>query len=180
MQRKFYQTTRIRQDKSELEHDNKQNSLSATYTLNNFRPECLAKDAKEFATISDLNFNGSHHVGIGGCNIDDNSDILLRSLSRDKCKLSLNTRQFITVPFMGRGTNDPIDEFKLLQGDHFCNRKSINPSSEISYLNYSQTPLISSLEKSMSNGAHVGNKEQQQWVRAAIPSRELTRDKDYD
>lgn len=179
MPKSFNQTTRIREDQSERNHLNNQNSSAATYMLNNYHPECPAANAREFATNSDLNFNGSHQVGIGGCNIDQNSAIFFRSLSRDKCRLTLSQRQFVTIPFMGRGTRDATEESKMQQGDIVCNRKTLNPSSEVSYLNYSQTPLLPSLEASLSKGNELGNLEDG-FVRGGIPSRELTRDKDID
>ena len=143
----FNQTTRIGDDQCDLSQRNVQNSEAATYMLNNFRPACPMSNAVEFATSQpDVNFTGSFQVGIGGCNIDQNSELSLTRLSRPKCKISLQERPFATVPFLGRGKSNPMLESQLQQGDLGSNRKSVNPSSEVCYSNYTQTPMIPSLQ----------------------------------
>ena len=149
--------------------------------LNNFRPACPMSNAVEFATSQpDVNFNGSFQVGIGGCNIDQNSELSHTRLSRPKCKISLQERPFVTVPYLGRGKSNPMVESQLQQGDLGSNRKSVNPSSEVCYSNYTQTPMIPSLQATVSNPANlVEGVAAEGWIRGGLPSRELTRDKDY-
>ncbi len=177
----FNQTTRIGDDQCDLSQRNVQNSEAATYMLNNFRPACPMSNAVEFATSQpDVNFTGSFQVGIGGCNIDQNSELSLTRLSRPKCKISLQERPFATVPFLGRGKSNPMLESQLQQGDLGSNRKSVNPSSEVCYSNYTQTPMIPSLQATVSNPANlVEGVAAEGWIRGGLPSRELTRDKDY-
>jgi hypothetical protein len=181
MNKSFYRTTRIGQDNCEKKFHNNQNSAAASYMLNNFRPQCGSSSDFNFAVKSDLNFNGSYQVGIGGCNVDKNSEIFHRSLSRDKPRLSLNQRPFATVPFMGRGTRNVSMESQIQQGDVVCSRKTVNPTSEISYIGYSQTPLIPSIKSTVSNPDNLiesdGGKG---WTRGGVPSRELTRDNDHE
>ena len=177
----FNQTTRIGDDQCDLSQRNVQNSEAATYMLNNFRPACPMSNAVEFATSQpDVNFTGSFQVGIGGCNIDQNSELSLTRLSRPKCRISLQERPFATVPYLGRGKSNPTLESQIQQGDLGSNRKSVNPSSEICYSNYSQTPMIPSLQATVSNPANlVEGVAAEGWIRGGLPSRELTRDKDY-
>ncbi len=177
----FNQTTRIGDDQCDLSQRNVQNSEAATYMLNNFRPACPMSNAVEFATSQpDVNFTGSFQVGIGGCNIDQNSELSLTRLSRPKCKISLQERPFVTVPYLGRGKSNPTLESQLQQGDLGSNRKSVNPSSEVCYSNYTQTPMIPSLQATVSNPANlVEGVAAEGWIRGGLPSRELTRDKDY-
>jgi|TARA_B100001250_G_scaffold20575_1_gene17467 hypothetical protein len=177
----FNQTTRIGDDQCDLSQRNVQNSEAATYMLNNFRPACPMSNAVEFATSQpDVNFTGSFQVGIGGCNIDQNSELSLTRLSRPKCKISLQERPFATVPFLGRGKSNPMLESQLQQGDLGSNRKSVNPSSEVCYSNYTQTPMIPSLQATVTNPANlVEGAAAEGWIRGGLPSRELTRDKDY-
>ena len=81
---------------------------------------------------------------------------------------------------MGRGSVNPIIEAQIQQGDSSVNKRSINNLSEKSYIKYSQTPLLSSVHKRINNPANsVEGVASKDWVRGGVPSRELTRDKEY-
>ena len=71
-------------------------------------------------------------------------------------------------------------ETHLQQGELSNNKKSVNPSSEISYSKYSQTPMIPSLKMTITNPANlIEGVAAEGWIRGGVPSRELTRDHDY-
>ena len=71
-------------------------------------------------------------------------------------------------------------EAQIQQGESLVNKRSVNNLSEKSYVKYSQTPLLPSVKEQMSNPANfVEGVASQGWVRGGVPSRELTRDKDY-
>ena len=178
---RFNKTTRIGEDQCDRSQQNIQNSQAATYILNNFKPACPMSNSIEFATSQlDVNFTGSHQVGINGCNIDENSELSLSSLSRPKCRISLQERPFLTVPYLGKGKNHPVLESQLQQGDSATSRKSVHPSSEVCYMNYSQTPMIPSLQATVSNPYNlIEGVASDGWIRGGVPSRELTHDKDY-
>lgn len=177
----FYQTSRIGDDICDTSQRNIQNSNSCSYLLDNFFPSCPMGDAMTFATSQPAIIpNGSHQVGVNGCNIDENSQLSITNLSKSKCRISLLQRPFATVPFLGRGRSDAHLETQIMQGDLANNRKSINPSSEISYLDYNQTPLIPSLQSTVTNPANmIEGIAAEGWIRGGLPSREYTRDKDY-
>ena len=44
-----------------------------------------------------------HEGGIKGCKIEDNNELKFTHISRPACKLTLNSRPFLTVPYLGRG-----------------------------------------------------------------------------
>jgi hypothetical protein len=178
----FYNNTRIGDDACDLSQRNIQNAGSANYLLTNFRPACPMGDAVSFATSQpNVNFSGSHQVGIGGCNIDDNSKLHIGDLSKDKCRISLYQRPFATVPYIGRGQSNPVLEAQLQQGELANNRKTINPSSEVSYMNYSCTPMLPSLKSTITNPSNlVEGAAAEGWIRGGVPTRELTRDKEYE
>jgi len=178
---KFYNTTRLGDDHCDMSQRNVQNSSAATYMLDNFRPACPMSNAIDFATSQpNVNYTGSHQVGINGCNIDENSSLLMSELLKPKCRISLLQRPFATVPFLGRGRSDIILESQIQQGDLANNRKSVNPSSEISHITYRHTPMIPSLQSTITNPANlVEGAAAEGWIRGGVPSRELTRDKDY-
>jgi hypothetical protein len=177
----FDKTTRIGDDQCDLSQQNIQNAQAATYMLDNYRPACPMSSAIDFATSQpNVNFTGSHQVGINGCNIDQNSELSMSALSRPKCRISLFERPFATVPFLGRGKSNPVLESQIQQGDIANNRKSVNPSSEVCYMGYSNTPMIPSLQATVTNPANlVEGVAAEGWIRGGLPSRELTRDKDY-
>lgn len=177
----FNKTTRVGDDSCDINERNIQNSHSATYMLSNFRAACPMKSAIEFATSQpNVNFTGSHQVGINGCNIDENSELKLVDLTKPKCRISLYQRPFATVPYLGRGRSDAVLESQIQQGDLANNKKSINPSSEISYIPYSNIPMIPSLQATITNPANlVEGVAAEGWIRGGLPSRELVRDQDY-
>ena len=111
--------------------------------------------------------------------IDQNSELYCRYYL-PKCRISLYERPFLTVPFLGRGSSHPVLESQLQQGELANNRKSINPSSEMSHLKYRHTPMIPSLKSSVTNPANlVEGVAAEGWIRGGLPSRELVKDKDY-
>jgi len=177
----FDSTTRIGDDSCDLSQRNVQNAEAATYMLTNFRPQCPMGDAVTFATSQpNVNFTGSHRVGIGGCNIDVDSALVMSELSMPKCRISLWQRPFATVPYLGRGSSNPVLESHIQQGELANNKKSISGMSESSHLQHSNTPLIPSLEATISNPANlVEGVASDGWVRGGVPTRELTRDQDY-
>ena len=137
----------------------------------------------EFATSQpNINFSGSHQVGMGGCNIDTNSDLLIGTINtHPKCRISLYERPFKTVPFLGRGSSNPVLESHIQQGDMIQNKKSINTTTEQSYMPYLNYPLIPSIENSITNPANlVEGVAAEGWIRGGVPSRELQKDKDYN
>ena len=139
------------------------------------------KNAIDFATSQpNINFTGSYSTSIGGSNINESSQLLINDLSRPKCRISLTQRPYSTIPYLGRGKCDPLLESQIQQGDFANNKKSINPSSEVSYIQYSNTPLLPTLQSTISNPANlIESSAAQGWIRGGLPSRELARDKEY-
>jgi hypothetical protein len=150
--------------------------------LDGFRPACPLSNAIDFATSQpNINFTGSFQTSIGGSNITENSQLLINDLSKDKCRIMLIQRPYSTVPYLGRGKCDPMLESQMQQGDFANNKKSINPSSEVSYLQYSQTPMLPTLKSTICNPANlIESNAAEGWIRGGLPSRELARDKDYN
>jgi hypothetical protein len=178
----FYQTTRLGDDRTDFSQHILQNSEYANYMLDGFRPACPLSSAIDFATSQpNINFTGSFHTSVGGANIGESSQLLINDLSKSKCRISLTQRPYSTVPYLGRGKCDPVLESQIQQGDFANNKKSINPSSEVSYLQYSQTPLLPTVKSTISNPANlIENNAAEGWIRGGLPSRELARDKDYN
>jgi hypothetical protein len=177
----FYQSARLGYDRTDLSQRTLQNSEYANYMLDTFRPSGPMNNVIDFATSQpNINFTGSHQVSVGGSNIAESSQLLISNLSRPKCRISLIERPYSTVPYLGRGKCDPVLESQIQQGDFANNKKSINPSSEVSYIQYSQTPLLPTIQSTISNPANlIESSAAQGWIRGGVPSRELARDKEY-
>jgi hypothetical protein len=177
----FYQTTRLGDDKTDLSQRTLQNSEFANYILDSFRPSCPMNTAIDFATSQpNVNFTGSRQLSVGGTNIAESSQLLINDISRSKCRISLLERPYLTIPYLGRGKCDPMLESQMQQGDFANNKKSINPSSEVCYTPYYNTPMIPSLQATINNPANlIESSAADGWIRGGLPSRELARDKDY-
>jgi len=179
----FDNSTRIGSDATDLSTRSIQSMASANYMLNNFfSQDCNMTRPIEFATSQpNVFFKGGNQVGAGGCNIDENSELLIGTINtHPKCKISLLERPFKTVPFLGRGQSNPVLESNIQQGDVSNNKKSINTTTERSFIPYSNYPLLPHLETSITNPANlVEGVASDGWIRGGIPSRELQKDADY-
>ena len=143
---------------------------------NFFSHDCNMSNGLALAlTQPNINFTGSHQVGVGGCNVDVNSNLLIdKNLNHPKCRISLYERPFATVPYLGRGPSHPELEFQLQLGDRQLNKKTVNPSSEVSYEPYKNTPLIPEIAASVTNAANlVEGVAAEGWVRGGVPARVL-------
>lgn len=179
----FDKMTRIGLDNSCVDQGTVQNSQSANYMLQNyFLKDCSMKKPIDLATSQPgIFYNGGYNVGAGGCNINDSSNLQIGTIqTHPKCRISLFQRPFSTVPYLGRGSVNPVVESQIQQGETNINKKSVSKLSEASYIKYYQTPLLKSVHDKITNPANsVEGVASEGWVRGGIPSRELTRDKDY-
>ena len=179
----FNNMARIGSDDCSLSQNNIQNVDAANYKLTNF----FATDSHMINGISaalkqpNINFTGSHQIDIGGNNIDSNSYLLRdKSINNPKCRLNLYQRPFATIPYLGRGSSNPILEHQLQQGDRQSSKKTVVNSTEKSHMPLSNTPLIPSIANTITNPANlVEGVASEGWVRGGVPSRELTKDKDF-
>jgi len=179
----FDNLSRIGDDQCGLTQRNIQNLESGNYMLANFfANECNMKRPIDFATSQPgVNYTGGYQVGAGGCNIDANSELFNgQMLTHPRCRISLLERPFKTVPFLGRGESNTLVESRLQQGDYNINKKSVNPTSEVCYVNYEMYPLIPSIKDTVTNPNYlVEGIAQPGWIRGGIPSRELERETRY-
>lgn len=177
----FNNLTRLGSDECDKSQRNVQNANASNYMLNQFRPECPMKSSFELALSQpNVNYRGSHQMGIGGCNVDESSELLLSSLSRPRCKLSLLQRPYASVPYLGRGRSDVVLESQIQQGDLANNRKSITKLTEVSHMKYSNTPMIPSLKSNITNPANlIEGVAAEGWIRGGLPSRDLVKDNDH-
>jgi hypothetical protein len=179
----FDNLSRIGNDACTQDQNTIQNIQASNYLLQNyFINDCTMKQPIALATTQPgIMYNGGSGSGAGGCNIDSSSDLLIGSVqTHPKCRISLFQRPFSTVPYLGRGSVDPILESQIMQGELLTNKRSVNKLSEKSDIKYQITPLIPSVKDRVTNPAYsVEGVASEGWVRGGIPSRDLTRDRDF-
>jgi hypothetical protein len=179
----FDNLSRIGNDACTQDQNTIQNIQASNYLLQNyFINDCSMKQPIALATAQPgIMYNGGSGSGAGGCNIDSSSDLLIGSVqTHPKSRISLFQRPFSTVPYLGRGSVDPILESQIMQGELLTNKRSVNKLSEKSDIKYQITPLIPSVKDRVTNPVYsVEGVASEGWVRGGIPSRELTKDRDY-
>jgi len=177
----FFNNTRLENDNCSIDQRNIQNMNSSNYMVENYYPSCPMTSAIKFATNQpSVFYNGSHQLGIDGCNVNTNSELKLTNLTRPKCKINLLERPFLTVPYLGRGSCNVELESQLLQGDMLINKKSVNTTRETSHIKYRHYPLIPSIESTVTNPENlVEDSAAEGWIRGGVPSREIARSNTY-
>lgn len=177
----FNNLSKIGLDQCNISQTDIQNVASCNYsTQNYFASDCSMKNVKELATTQPgIMYNGGYNTGAGGCNIDTSSMLQIGTIqTHPRCRIDLFQRPFATVPFLGRGSVNPVMEAQIQQGEQLVNKRSINNLSEKSYIKYHQTPLLPAVKERM-NTSKIETDASEGWIRGGVPSRELTRDSDY-
>ena len=179
----FDNMSRIGLDECCKSQSDLQNVNSANYMLQNYHlSDCSMKNTINLATTQPgIMYNGGFNSNFCGTNIDTNSKLLIGTIqTHPRCHIDLFQRPFATVPFLGRGSVNPIVESQIQQGDTSVNKRSVNNLSEKSYIKYHQTPLLPSVKERLNDPAtSVEGVASEGWVRGGVPSRELTRDGDF-
>ena len=177
----FDNLTRIGLDQCNLDQTTIQDIASCNYmTQNYFSSDCSMKNPISLATSQPgIMYNGGFNSGAGGCNIDANSKLLIGTIqTHPRCRIDLFQRPFATVPFLGRGSVNPVMEAQIQQGEQIVNKRSVNNLGEKSYIKYHQTPLLPAVQDRI-NQPKIESVASDGWIRGGVPSRELTRDTDY-
>ena len=177
----FNNMSRIGNDDSDISNRNIQNTNACTHMLDNYNFLNPMNKTINLATNQpNVFFQGSPAGGIHSDNVDENTILKFAPISKSKERNTAQERLFLTVPYLGRGPSNPVLESQIQQGEYLMNRKSLDPNSEVSHSVFSFTPLIPSLESSLTNPANlVEGVAAEGWIRGGLPSRELTRDEDY-
>jgi hypothetical protein len=177
----FDNLSRIGLDQCNISQTDIQNVASCNYlTQNYFASDCTMKSPIELATTQPgIMYNGGFNSGAGGCNIDTSSMLQIGTIqTHPRCRIDLFQRPFATVPFLGRGSVNPVMEAQIQQGEQLVNKRSVNNLSEKSYIKYHQTPLLPAVKERM-NTSKIETDASEGWIRGGVPSRELTRDGDF-
>jgi len=179
----FDNMSRIGNDACFQDQNSIQNMKYANYNLENyFANDCTMKIPIAVATAQPgIMYNGTSPVGSGGCVVDDSSRLLFgKHNTHPKSKIDLYQRPFMTVPYLGRGSVDPVLESQIQQGEMITNKRTVTGLPEKSYLKYTSTPLQSNIHNRVTNPVYcIESVASDGWIRGGIPSRELTRDREF-
>lgn len=176
----FDNTARIGNDSCDLTNRNKQNIESSNYMLENYSVYNPVSSAVNLATNQPNVFiHGSLNGGINRDNIDENTKLHFSKLTNYGDRSVYQERLFNTVPYLGKGPSNSLVESQLVMGDVTQNKKSLDPNTEVTRLNFAYTPLIPSVEATISNPANlVEGVAADGWIRGGIPSRLVNREED--
>jgi hypothetical protein len=170
----FNNLGRLGNDATDASQKTMFNTRLANYNLANYFASSSNDNYIHFATNQPaLMYNGTGKgVGVNSAFVDNESYLMLNVKNeRPLEKLSLNTRTFVSVPYLGKGSCDPLLESQLQQGELGLNKKTNNNISENVYSNYTFSPKPKQednvkydiIEENAMNG----------WVHGGINSREL-------
>ena len=179
----FNNLSRIGNDECCLDQNSIQNSSACNYTLQNyFAKDCSMNSARALATAQPgINYNGSMGSDMCGSNINESSQLLIGGIqTHPKTRIDLFGRPFATVPYLGRGSVDPILESQIQQGESLTNKRTVTRLAETNYMSYHTTPLIPEVKQNIQNSnLMIESDASEGWIRGGVPSRELTRDRDF-
>ena len=176
----FKNLTRLGDDFGTLSQDHIQNTQYSNYvTTNHFARDCDLQKAMNLGLSQpSMYYNGGFgNSGAGGCNIDSDSKLRVGAVQTNpKSRITLTERPFLTVPYLGRGVNNPMLESKIQQGDRFSKRKTEVMSSESSNIDYTYVPMIPSLKATVTNPNNlIEDVAAKGWVRGGLPSRDMNK-----
>lgn len=177
----FYQMGRIGAD----EVDNTQRTMMNTRYSNYVLSKNFADGDShvQFATSQpNVMFNGLN----GGTSfnsdlVDINSRLVLHPQEgRYLEKLSLVERPFLTIPYLGRGSCDPVIESQLMLGESVYQKKSVGTIMNKSFMNHSMFPVDNKMKDRVTNPKYnVEEYALDGWTRGGVLTRELMTDYDY-
>jgi hypothetical protein len=176
----FFNTGRIGADNVDNTQRNMGNTRYSSYVLSNYFAEPAENGHVNFATQQpNVMFSGAMNgPGLIGALVDMDSNLLYKSeQERSLEKLSLNQRAFLTVPYLGRGSCDPLLESQMLQGENSQDKKSVSTIMSKSFMDYTMYPLDSEMKKRVSDTKNtIEESALEGWVRGGVQTRELAQD----
>jgi hypothetical protein len=180
----FNNMDRIGTDDTDISQKNIYNTRFTNYTLSNYFSN-ISPDSEnvDFATQQPtMMFSGTvNGNGIDGEIVDRESDIFYNSHNdHPDEKLMLITRPFLTIPYLGRGSCDPVLESQLLQGEVFHDKKSVSTIMEKSFNEYSLYPIDNYMKDRVEDPAkNIEEAALNGWIRGGILTRDMTNDPNY-
>ena len=139
----FNNTARISNDAVDNTEQNLQNIRYANHCLSGLYKENITTQDLDFvASQPTMNISGlASGRGLGGAIIEmSNKLFTFQEQERAFHKLSLVQRPFLTIPYLGKGSADPVLESKLQQGENVFEKKSVSTIMDKSFMKYRMDP----------------------------------------
>ena len=176
----FDNISRIGSDDCDKTNKQVANTKAVNYNLENFSNYNSLSNALNVSNNNpNIFIKGSPCGGINSSVIDDNSDLNKSKLARSSIRGIGIERLFRTTPYLGKGPYDVESHIQMQHNELNSNKKTQNPNSEIRQDNYTYTPLIPSIETTVTNpNTLVEGVAYEGWVRGGVPSRLLNRVED--
>lgn len=170
----FYNMARIENDNTTQTQQTLQNDRYSDYTTTNYFSQKPADNQIQFATQQPAVVpTGVTGAGISGEKVENESNLLLETENeRNLGRLNLMQRQFLTVPYLGRGSADPTLELQLLEGEPITEKKSTSTVMTQSFMGYSLYPTNDDMENRTSDAKYtVEESAMNGWVRGGADTR---------
>lgn len=168
----FNQSGRLGAEPVDQSQQTLQNTKYLTSVLNPYLSDKSDRGFVQFATqYPGMMVSGTNGgLGLGGESVVHESNLLWKSdPQRPQEKLSLQTRPFLTVPYLGRGSCDPTLESQLFQGETVRGKKSVTTVMEQNFFPLDQYPMDSA--KRANAGNTVEEMALDGWARGGKSSR---------
>lgn len=174
----FANYARIGNDSCSLSQRSIQNMNVCNYLTQNYAAsnDCAMIRPMQFAMGQPGVFLTGGHAG--GCHIDDNSELTIGQLqTRPPCNISLVTRPFITVPYLGKGSVNPVIESQMRQGELQSKSKKVFSPSEYNMQHHHFTPMTKEARTHFNDvSKQIEGVVDSNWVRGGLGTRDLHRD----
>ena len=171
----FNNLGRIGTDSTDQSQKNLYNTRFANHTLSDFYSAQPANSTIQFASAQPTMVMTGTALGNGlnGSVVDAESFLTLKTeQERPLDKLQLTPRPFLTIPYLGKGSCDPVLESQLLQGEIVSDKKSVSTIMEQSFGQYVMYPTDSKMEERVNNPAYtVQEAALDGWVRGGANTR---------
>ena len=179
----FNKLGRIGYDITDNTERNLQNSKFSNYSLTSHFTQ--TQNHIQFATNQPtVNFHG--HVsgkGLNGNLIDYDSLLIIKTQKeRSLERLNLNQRTFLTIPYLGKGSVDPILESKLQCGENATQRKSVSTIMDKNFDVYTLYPTDKAMMERVNNPKYTIEEfasSDGDWVRGGKASRRFSEESSY-
>lgn len=174
----FNNISRIGQDPYNHTQDAYINNGTASYLLTNLNQNDEKSAMNLMTTYPTMNSKSTTQVGPYGYNIDESTKLTQSKLTNLNCKINLQERSYLTVPYLGRGNVDVGLENSLKLGDTFKEKKSCILLNEKNQNNLEQYPLHKDLKSSVNDPNQcIEESAVKGWIRGGLPSREIYKNK---
>ena len=170
----FYNMARIENDNTTQTQQTLQNDRYADYTTTNYFSQKPADNQIQFATQQPAVVpTGVTGAGISGEKVEGESNLLLETENeRNLGRLNLMQRQFLTVPYLGRGSVDPALELQIKEGELFTDKKSTATIMSQSFMGYTMYPTSKGMEERVTDPRHnIEESALSGWVRGGVDTR---------